>query len=270
MARNDLDLDRIRASRRQLEDLPAVTGDPGDRYATEASKLEDSAYDEVLRAVSAHWAPLTWDSLGRAHQEVLTLLVLNGAIQFRLRYQFHAAGTPRRFAAVYEVTGDYPRRLAETALLAARTALDEAAMPVGEPVPVEARLTTGGAGFLRRWKSSAEFVIDYRYIPPAPASVRMIGSEIVGVAESSRDVPGSESITGSADSADTSKLFFGDIPDNPDIRDLVCKLDAARGSKKSWNAIARELTGEKKDADPKAQSLLRQIRRLRKAGKVTL
>lgn len=73
-----------------------------------------------------------------------------------------------------------------------------------------------------------------------------------------------------ADSADTSRLFPGGVPKNPDVCQLVCELDAGRGSGKSNIAIAREFTAKMRDPERKAQSLLREVRRLVKAGKVNL
>lgn len=67
--------------------------------------------------------------------------------------------------------------------------------------------------------------------------------------------------------ANTTKLFPQGIPDNPNIVDLVVRLDAGAGGKKSQQQIAMEMTdGNKKLAD----SLLSQIRRLRREGKVNL
>lgn len=73
-----------------------------------------------------------------------------------------------------------------------------------------------------------------------------------------------------ANNANNSRLFPGGFPENADIRDLVCKLDAAKQSEKSDNEIAREFTGETKGHDKKAKSLLSQIRRLKREGKVNL
>ncbi|GEM_PF-2388835 len=74
----------------------------------------------------------------------------------------------------------------------------------------------------------------------------------------------------SANSANTSRLFPGGLPRNLDVRDLVCKLDAEKQPGKSDNDIAREFTGETKGHDKKAKSLLSQIRRLKREGKVNL
>jgi hypothetical protein len=73
-----------------------------------------------------------------------------------------------------------------------------------------------------------------------------------------------------ANRANSSKLFPGGVPVNADIVDLVVRLDAAKGSSKSQNEIAREFTGESPDNDARAQSLLSQIRRLKRKGHITL
>ena len=77
-----------------------------------------------------------------------------------------------------------------------------------------------------------------------------------------------------ANSANTSRLFPGGFPKNPDIRDLVIRLDAEKGKPESErrtnNEIARELTGETKDSFPKANSLLTQIRTMKRKGRVIL
>jgi hypothetical protein len=73
-----------------------------------------------------------------------------------------------------------------------------------------------------------------------------------------------------ANHANTAKLFRGGVPDNADIVDLVARLDAAKGSNKSQNEIAREFTGELSGNDARAQSLLSQIRRLKREGRITL
>lgn len=77
-----------------------------------------------------------------------------------------------------------------------------------------------------------------------------------------------------ADSADTLRLFSGGVPGNTDIQDLIVKLDANEGKlkadKKSRNEIARKFTGETKGNDPKAQSLLRTIRRMQQNKQINL
>lgn len=70
-----------------------------------------------------------------------------------------------------------------------------------------------------------------------------------------------------ANNANTSHLFSGDVPANSDIVDLVVRLDCAKGSGKSDRQIALEFTG--KDVK-KAESLLAQIRRLKRQGRVIL
>ncbi|OHB69469.1 MAG: hypothetical protein A2V70_04280 [Planctomycetes bacterium RBG_13_63_9] len=71
--------------------------------------------------------------------------------------------------------------------------------------------------------------------------------------------------------ANTARLFSGPIPDNPDVVDLVCRLDAEQAKPEAERRqkvdIARELVG---NDEQKAKSLLAQIRRLRKAGRVNL
>jgi hypothetical protein len=71
------------------------------------------------------------------------------------------------------------------------------------------------------------------------------------------------------DSANTAKLFPKGLPQNPDIVDLVVRLDTAKGTDKSDIAIAREFTGEPESRDGKARSLLSQIRRMRRNGRIT-
>lgn len=71
-------------------------------------------------------------------------------------------------------------------------------------------------------------------------------------------------------SANRLKLFPKGIPENSDIQDLVVRLDTEKGSGKSKNRIAREFTGEDRGHDPKARSLLAQIRRLKRDGRVNL
>jgi hypothetical protein len=70
--------------------------------------------------------------------------------------------------------------------------------------------------------------------------------------------------------ANTAKLFPRGVPPNPDIVDLVVRLDAAKGSGKSDIQIAREFKGETAGNDPKSKSLLSQIRRMRRNGRITL
>jgi hypothetical protein len=78
---------------------------------------------------------------------------------------------------------------------------------------------------------------------------------------------------GSADSvvdANTQKLFPKGIPQNPDVIDLVVRLNTEKGSGRSMNQIAQEFTGETAQNDPKARSLLSQIRRMVRKGRVKL
>ena len=79
--------------------------------------------------------------------------------------------------------------------------------------------------------------------------------------------------TGTADrliDANVQKLFPNSVPDDPDIRDLALRLNAAKGSGKSQAEIAREITGEAISNDPIAQALLARIRMLRNRGKLNL
>jgi hypothetical protein len=70
--------------------------------------------------------------------------------------------------------------------------------------------------------------------------------------------------------ADRSPLFPKGVPDDSDLVDLVTRLDAEREPKRSWNKIARELLGESQGNDTRTQSLLRKLRRMRRAGRVNL
>jgi hypothetical protein len=77
-----------------------------------------------------------------------------------------------------------------------------------------------------------------------------------------------------ANSANTSKLFFGDIPKNPDIVDLVIRFDAEKSKpmneRRSLNEIAREFKGETKGKDKESKSLVSQIRRMKREGRINL
>ncbi len=78
----------------------------------------------------------------------------------------------------------------------------------------------------------------------------------------------------SANSASASRLFSGDVPENTDLIDLAVKLDAEAGKpetdRRPWNVVAREFTGEAKNSDSKAQSLLASLRRMKRQGRVNL
>jgi hypothetical protein len=78
----------------------------------------------------------------------------------------------------------------------------------------------------------------------------------------------------SAESADTSRLFPGGVPDDTNMQDLVVQLDANKSRKpeerKSMYQIARTLFNETKECQPKTNRYLRQIRRLRKKGEIIL
>ena len=70
--------------------------------------------------------------------------------------------------------------------------------------------------------------------------------------------------------ANEAKLFPGGVPRNSNIVDLVVRLDAERASGRSANEIARDFTGEQEGNDTRAQSLLSQIRRLKREKKISL
>ena len=70
--------------------------------------------------------------------------------------------------------------------------------------------------------------------------------------------------------ADRLPLFPKGVPDDPDLVDLVARIDAHKSSGKSRNTIARELTGETAPNDRRAQRLLRQVRRMQFDGRVNL
>jgi hypothetical protein len=78
----------------------------------------------------------------------------------------------------------------------------------------------------------------------------------------------------SANRANHSALFPKGVPNDPDIVDLVVRLNAEKeeptANQRSYNEIARELTGETLHSDLKAQRLLARVRKLRKQGKVVL
>lgn len=69
-------------------------------------------------------------------------------------------------------------------------------------------------------------------------------------------------------SANAAKLFPKGVPDNTNIVDLVVRLNTARGTDRSEISIAREFTGESEGQEPKARSLLSQIRRMRREGRI--
>jgi hypothetical protein len=66
------------------------------------------------------------------------------------------------------------------------------------------------------------------------------------------------------------KLFPNGVPENGDLRDLAVAINAQRGNGKSKSRIAREVTDEERGKDKKAKSLLSQLRRLRREGRVNL
>lgn len=122
-----------------------------------------------------------------------------------------------------------------------------------------------------RWEASCARITDHEYMPPWPVQLTDIEKEAAVTISAIEAAEGrGDDHRTSADSADTSGLFPGGVPKNPDVCELVCRLDAERGSGKSTIAIAREFTAKMRDPERKAQSLLREVRRLVKAGKVTL
>jgi hypothetical protein len=74
----------------------------------------------------------------------------------------------------------------------------------------------------------------------------------------------------SRDLANTKKLFPMGVPENTEIVDVAVRIDAAKGSGKSERQIAREYTSESKGNMPRAQSILSQIRRMKRQGRVNL
>jgi hypothetical protein len=71
-------------------------------------------------------------------------------------------------------------------------------------------------------------------------------------------------------SANNQKFFPRGVLNNPDILELAARLNAAEGSGISKNQIAREFTGEPLGNEPKAKSLLSQIRRLIRQGRLNI
>lgn len=82
--------------------------------------------------------------------------------------------------------------------------------------------------------------------------------------------PGAQVSQSEPNEANIKKLFPDQIPADPDIIDLVVRLDNARGTDVSYASIAREMTGETAGNDPKAKKLLARIRMLRKRGQLNL
>lgn len=66
------------------------------------------------------------------------------------------------------------------------------------------------------------------------------------------------------------KLFPKGVHKNPDIVDLVVRLDAAKGTDQKAIAVARSITGEPAENCPKAKKLLAHIRVLKKRRQVNL
>jgi hypothetical protein len=69
-------------------------------------------------------------------------------------------------------------------------------------------------------------------------------------------------------STNNQKFSRRDVPSNRRLIELAARLKARYGSGKSKNQIAREFTGEPPGNDRKAQSLLSQIRRLIRQGRL--
>ncbi len=70
--------------------------------------------------------------------------------------------------------------------------------------------------------------------------------------------------------ANNRKLFPKGLPSNPNLVDLVLRLDSQRDSGKSKVQIACEFTEETTGNDRRARSLLAQIRRLIREGRLNL
>ncbi|MEN1679259.1 MAG: hypothetical protein AAGJ46_06670 [Planctomycetota bacterium] len=68
--------------------------------------------------------------------------------------------------------------------------------------------------------------------------------------------------------ANSGRLFLGPPPPNPDVRDLIGRIDGEPDRDRSFIEIARDFTGETPRGDSKAKSLLSQIRRLIKQKRV--
>lgn len=69
------------------------------------------------------------------------------------------------------------------------------------------------------------------------------------------------------DTTNTPKVYVGGVPDNPDVADLIARLDAEAGSGKAKLHIAREFTGGN---ESKAKSLLADINRRQRKGKLNI
>lgn len=68
--------------------------------------------------------------------------------------------------------------------------------------------------------------------------------------------------------ASAEKLFPKGLPRNRDIVELVLMINTEKGTGQSINEIARSYTGEKKGSAKKARSLLAQIVRMKREGRV--
>jgi len=69
-----------------------------------------------------------------------------------------------------------------------------------------------------------------------------------------------------AEKAHREKLFPKGVPKAPDIVDMACRLDSAKGTGRKKIDIAREFTGERKGDDSKAQKLLKRLRAMKARG----
>jgi len=132
------------------------------------------------------------------------------------------------------------RRRLQYALFASRNAirwLDQQRMAAGRPVGV-----TDGDGIEQAEDKLSSLLQWIRAMSDGPAVVR----------------------------ANNRKLFPKGLPSNPNLIDLVLRLDSQRDSGKSMNQIAREFIEETEGNDKCAQSLLAQIRRMRRDGRLNL
>jgi len=135
---------------------------------------------------------------------------------------------------------EYVRRRLQYALFASRNVirwLDQQRMVAGRPVGV-----TDGDGIEQAEDKLSALLQWIRSMSDGPAVVR----------------------------ANNRKLFPKGVPNNPDIVDLVLRLDSQRNSGKSMNQIAREFTEKSEGNEKRAQSLLAQIRRMRRDGRLNL
>ena len=128
------------------------------------------------------------------------------------------------------------------------------------------------AEMLRGYSEGVTLINIYKEIKVALKKLgfRVEDDEVVPItSKSAPQTTGSRSI-----GANTSRLFSSKMPDDPRIERLVALLDNEKSKPKedqrSWNAIAREITGENVKSCPRAKSLLSNLNRLRRKGRVTL